>query len=98
MLSADAETRGRAFDALTNAATGIERFIAAQPSARQTLAHRVNSVKVAEGGKPTIAISGQILLISFVPGEGLEGHASSLAIQMELSKLLAASAKDIATK
>ena len=30
VVSADAETRGRAFDALTNAATGIERFIAAQ--------------------------------------------------------------------
>ena len=98
VVSADAETRGRAFDALTNAATGIERFIAAQPAARQTLAHRINSVKVAEGGKPTIAISGQTLLVSFVPGEGHEGHASSLAIQMELSKLLAASAKDIATK
>jgi len=98
VVSADAETRGSAFDALTNAATGIERFIAAQPSARQTLAHRVNSVKVAEGGKPTIAISGQTLLISFVPGEGHEGHASSLAIQMELSKLLAISPRDVATK
>jgi hypothetical protein len=98
VLSADAETRGRAFDALTNAATGIERLVAAQPSARQILAHRVNSVKVAEGGKPTIAILGQTLLVSFVPGEGHEGHASSLAIQMELSKLLATSTKDIATK
>ena len=98
VVSADAETRGRAFDALTNAATGIERFIAAQPAARQTLAHRINSVKVAEGGKPTIAISGQTLLVSFVPGEGHEGHASSLAIQMELSKLLAASPRDMATK
>jgi len=53
---------------------------------------------VAEGGKPTIAISGQTLLVSFVPGEGHEGHASSLAIQMELSKLLAVQTKDIATK
>ena len=98
VLAADAETRGRAFDALTNAATGIERFIAAQPSGRAVLSHRINSVKVAEGGKPTIAISGQTLLVSFVPGEGHEGHASSLAIQMELSKLLAVQTKDIATK
>jgi Domain of unknown function (DUF4908) len=98
VLSADAETRGRAFDALTNAATGIERFIAAAPSARLVLARRINSVKVAEGGKPTIAISGQTLLVSFVPGEGHEGHASSLAIQMDLGKLLAVSAKDIAAK
>ena len=98
VLAGDAETRGRAFDALTNAATGIERFIAAQPSARQVLARRINSVKVAEGGKPTIAISGQTLLVSFVPGEGHEGHASSLAIQMELSKLLAVTPRDVATK
>ena len=98
VLAADAETRGRAFDALVNAATGIERFIAVQSSARQILAHRINSVKVAEGGKPTVAISGQTLLVSFVPGEGHEGHASSLAIQMELSKLLAVSPKDVAIK
>ncbi|HET7086850.1 MAG TPA: DUF4908 domain-containing protein [Rhizomicrobium sp.] len=98
VLAADAETRGRAFDALTNAAVGIERFLAATPSARQILIKRINNVKVAEGGKPTIAISGQTLLVSFVPGEGHEGHASSLAIQQELTKLLATSAKDIATK
>ena len=98
ILAADPETRGRAFGALVNAATGIERFIAAQPAARQTLTHRINSVKVAEGGKPTIAISGQTLLVSFVPGEGYEGHASSLAIQQDLTKLFAVSPKDIATK
>jgi len=98
ILSADAETRGRAFAALTNAATGIERFLAAQPAARQILTRRINSVKVAEGGKPTVAISGQTLIVSFVPGEGHEGHASSLAIQQELSKLFAASPKDMAIK
>jgi hypothetical protein len=98
VLAADAETRGRAFDAMTNAAVGIERFLAAGPAARQILVKRINSVKVAEGGKPTVAISGQTLLVSFVPGEGHEGHASSLAIQQELTKLLAVSAKDVATK
>jgi len=98
ILAADPEARGRAFGALINAAVGIERFLASNPLARQTLVKRVNSVKLAEGGKPTIALSGQTLLISFVPGEGHEGHASSLAIQQELSKLLAVSAKDIATK
>lgn len=98
VLAADAETRGRAFDAMTNAATGIERFLAANPSVRPIMAKRINSVKVAEGGKPTIALSGQTLLVSFVPGEGHEGHASSLAIQQELGRLFAVSAKDVATK
>jgi hypothetical protein len=98
VLAADAETRGRAFAALTDAAMGIERFVAASATARQLLAHRVSSVKLAEGGKPTIAISGQTLLISFVPGEGREGHESSLAIEQELARLLALSPRDVATK
>ena len=98
VLAADAETRGCAFDALTNAATGIERFLAETPGARTILVKRINSVRVAEGGKPTIALVGQTLVVSFVPSEGHEGHASSLAIQQELGRLFAVSAKDIAVK
>lgn len=98
VLAADPEIRGRAFGALVNAAVGIERFLASNPAARPVLAKRVNSVKVAEGGKPTVALAGQTLLVSFVPGEGHEGHASSLAIQQELSKLMAIAPRDMATK
>lgn len=98
VMQADPETRGRAFDALTNAAVGIERFLASLPVARQLFARRISSVKVAEGGKPTITIAGNTLLVSFVPGEGHEGHASSLAIQQELSRLFAVTTKDVATK
>src|SRR5471032_1592771 len=47
VLSADAQTRGRAFDALTNAAMGIERFLAASPTGHHALTRRINSVKVA---------------------------------------------------
>jgi hypothetical protein len=98
VLAADPETRGWAFGALVNAATGIERYLASLPTARQIFTKRINSVKLAEGGKPTITLAGQTLLVSFVPGEGHEGHASSLAIQEELSKLLANTAKDVAAK
>ena len=98
VLAADPETRGRAFYALINAATGIERFLAATPAARPLLVKRVNSVKVAEGGKPTIALLGQTLVVSFVPSEGHEGHASSLAIQQELGKLFAGTPADMAIK
>jgi len=94
VVTSDSGTRGRAFDALVNAASGIERFLTDIPAARPVLAKRVNSVKVAEGGKPTIAISGQTLLVSFVPGDGHEGRASSLAIQQELGRLFAATVKD----
>ena len=65
---------------------------------RPLFAKRVNSVKVAEGGKPTVTLAGQTLLVSFVPGEGHEGHASSLAIQQELGKLFAVGPKDVAAK
>ncbi|MEY4965678.1 MAG: hypothetical protein RL274_1261 [Pseudomonadota bacterium] len=98
VLESDPETRGRAFDALTNAALGIERFLAQSPTSRKTLIKRINRVKVAEGGKPTISIVGQTLLVSFVPGEGHEGHASSLSIQQELGRLMAITAKDMAAK
>ncbi|MDB5736013.1 MAG: hypothetical protein JWP16_2299 [Alphaproteobacteria bacterium] len=98
VMQADAETRGRAFDALTNAAIGIERFLAAQPVARAQFTKRVNSVKVAEGGKATVTLSGQTLLVSFVPGEGHEGHASSLAVEQELARLLAITPREMATK
>jgi len=98
VLESDPETRGRAFDALVNAALGIERFLASTPTSRQILMRRINSVKLAAGGKPTISIVGQTLLVSFVPGDGHEGHASSLAIQQELGRLMVASAKDIASK
>jgi hypothetical protein len=98
VLAADPETRGQAFDALIKAATGIERFLAATPVARPLLVKRVNSVKVAVGGKPTIALLGQTLLVSFVPGDGYEGHASSLAIQQELGKLFAGTPPDMAIK
>ena len=98
VMAADPETRGRAFDALINAATGIERFLVATPVARPLLVKRINSVKVAEGGKPTIALLGQTLVVSFVPSEGHAGHASSLAIQQELGKLFAGTPPDMATK
>jgi hypothetical protein len=97
VLSADPETRGRAFDALTNAARGIEQFVAG-PAGRMAFTHRVHEVKVTEGAKPTVVIAGQTLLVSFVPGEGHEGHASSLAIQQELGKLFSVTPKDVATK
>ena len=98
VLAADPEVRGRAFDALVNAAQGIERFVAQSPGTRQALMKRVNQVKLAEGGKPTISIVGQTLLVSFVPSEGHEGHASSLAIEQELGRLLTSAGKDMASK
>lgn len=103
VMAADPQTRGRAFDALVNAAAGIERFLTQIPpaqlsQARAAFTRRVNSVKLTEGGKPAVALTGQTLLVSFVPDEGAEGHVSSLAVQQELSRLLATPAGSIAAK
>jgi len=87
VMKADGETRAVAFDTLTNTVTGIERFLAA-PMARRELTRRINAVRVTEGAKPTVIIAGRALMVSFVPGEGYDGRASSHAIAHALGKLL----------
>jgi hypothetical protein len=98
VVASDPETRGCAFEAMTTVAIGIERYVAAQPLARQILGKRINSVKVAEGGKPTVTISGQTLIVSFVPTDGREGHESSLVVEQDLNTLLTASPPDVTKK
>jgi hypothetical protein len=87
VLSGDGETRAIAFDTLTNTVLGIERFLIA-PAARKALARRIDQVRVTEGAKPTVIIAGRSLMVSFVPGEGYDGRASSHAIAHALGKLL----------
>jgi hypothetical protein len=87
VMKAGGETRAVAFDTLTNTVTGIERFLAA-PQARRELTRRINAVRVTEGAKPTVIIAGRALMVSFVPGEGYDGRASSHAIAHALGKLL----------
>ena len=87
VMKSDGETRAVAFDTLTNTVTGIERFLT-QPAARQALTGRISAVRVTEGAKPTLLIAGRALMVSFVPGEGYDGRASSHAVAHELGKLL----------
>jgi hypothetical protein len=96
VMAADPQTRAWAFDALVNAARGIERFLVSLPLARQNFIQHINSVKLVEGVKPAITLAGRTLLVNFVPDAGHAGHASSLAVQKELSRLLADPAQDIA--
>jgi hypothetical protein len=58
------------FRCLTNAAVGLSAS-GLQSFARQVLTKRVNSVKVAEGGKPTVR-SRADLLVSFVPAKAMK--------------------------
>jgi hypothetical protein len=81
------EVRAYAFDALVNSALGIERLIAT-PAGRAAFTKRFDAVRIVEGEKPTIAISGRTLLVSFVPSAGASGRASSRAITLALGKIL----------
>jgi hypothetical protein len=80
-------TRNLAFDALENAARGIERFTASA-AARDAFARRVATVSVEIALRPRIAINGKTLVVTFDPGEGLTGRASSRAIARALGTLL----------
>jgi hypothetical protein len=93
VIKSDGETRAMAFETLTNTVTGIERFLAA-PAARKALTQRIDAVRVTEGAKPTIIIAGRALMVSFVPGEGYDGRASSHAIAHALGKLLQVSTEE----
>jgi hypothetical protein len=87
VLAADGVTRAVAFETLVNAVSGIELFLT-MPSGRAAFTRRINAVKVTEGSHPGLTIAGQNLLVSFVPGTGYEGRASSHAVAHDLAKLL----------
>lgn len=88
VLNGSDEARAYGFDTLVNSEMGIERVIATQ-AGRAAFSQRFNSVRIVEGDKPTIAISGRTLLVSFVPSAGAVGRASSRAIAHALGKMLA---------
>lgn len=84
------DARAYAFDTLVNSEMGIERLIGT-PAGRAAFIQRFDQVRIVEGDKPTIAISGRTLLVSFVPSAGAAGRASSRAIAYALGKMLTVS-------
>jgi len=86
-LAADAALRAITFDALQNAARGIERF-AANARGRAALAAKMDAVQMEQGGRPTIALRGKTLVVTFVPGRGFAGRASSHGIARALGQML----------
>ncbi len=85
-LAGDSNLRALAFDALQNAARGLERF-AANPAGRSALSEKVTAVKLTQSSKPTIALNGKTLVVTFTPPRGYAGRASSRAIARALEKL-----------
>ena len=86
-LSGGDAARTEAFETLINAQAGIERMVAS-PAGRQAFTRRIDSVRIVEGSKPGLALSGRTLLVHFVRSEFETGRLSSRAVTQELGKLL----------
>jgi hypothetical protein len=86
-LAADAALRAMTFDALQNAARGIERFTA-NARARAALMAKIDTIQMATAGRPIISLHGRTLTVTFVPEHGFAGRASSHGIARALGELL----------
>ena len=84
---ADSATRALAFDAMENAARGIDRFTA-NAAARAAFGQRVNAVRLQTSAKPYIKITNKTLIVTFNPATGYFGRASSRAIAFALGKMM----------
>ena len=85
-LAGDPGMRALTFDAMENAARGIDRFTA-NPAARTVFTQRVTAVHMTTSPKPIIQTSGKTLIVTFTPGQGYAGRASSRAIAYALGRL-----------
>jgi hypothetical protein len=85
-LAGDADMRAFAFDAMQNAARGIERF-AARAAARAAVAARIDSVQLVTAGRPMLEMHGRTLNVAFNPEEGFAGRASSRGIARGLGQI-----------
>ncbi len=82
----DNAVRALAFDAMENAARGIDRFTT-NPAARNAFGQRVSAVRLQISDKPYIKISDRVLIVTFNPRTGYFGRASSRAISFALGKM-----------
>ncbi len=85
-LAADSGLRALAFDTMENAARGISRFTA-NPAGHAIFAQKVNAVRIQTSGKPIIQVINKTLIVTFNPGQGYMGRASSRAIAFALGKM-----------
>lgn len=85
-LSSDAELRALCFDAMENAARGLDLF-AAQSAGHRAVARHIETVLMRTSGKPTIRLDHKTLIVTYNPDTGYIGRASSRAIALALHKL-----------
>lgn len=82
-LAANDNLRAWSFDTIENTARGIDRF-SASSEGRKALALHVGIVLITASGKPTLRLAGKELIVTYDPGKGYAGRASSLAIARAL--------------
>ncbi|HKD21810.1 MAG TPA: DUF4908 domain-containing protein [Rhizomicrobium sp.] len=86
-IGENAVMRAFAFDAMENAARGIERYTSGGTQ-RENFAKRVSAVAIAPGSRPTLGLNGRTLVVTFNGGQGFQGRASSRAIARALGQVL----------
>jgi hypothetical protein len=72
---------------LVSAAAGIEKLIAT-PGGRIALTRKFDTVRLVPGDKPGVLVSGKVLVVTFAPGAGAAGRASSREVALQLGKML----------
>ncbi len=87
VLNGADDSRRLAFDALVSAEAGVERLIAS-PGGRQALTRRFDTIRLVQGDRPGVNVSGKTLLVSFAPAAGVAGHPSSREVALQLGKML----------
>lgn len=80
-------SRTQAFESLANIDAGVQRIVAT-PAGRTAFSKRIQGIKLAEGDRPAVSLSGRILTVVFVPDQGAAGRPSSRAIAVALGKFL----------
>ena len=86
-LAGDTRLRALCFDAMENAARGIDRFVT-NAQGRSAFARKIDQVRMALGTKPLMFMSGKTLNITFDVRSGYAGRASSRGIARALGQLL----------
>jgi len=82
----DNGVRALAFDAMENAARGIDRFTT-NSNGRNIFSQRVASVRLQLNDRTFIKITDRVLTVTFNPHTGYAGRASSRAIATALGKM-----------
>jgi len=75
------------FQAIENAGRGIEQFTA-DAKGRDIVSRKLQAVRLQDGMRPAIAISGKTLLVTFDANKTYAGRPSSRAIQRALGHML----------